>query len=57
MKINFSELDSIKIRALKATICPDSEDFIRKLQRWFCREFYVPLNLVEDFTIEEMLRN
>jgi len=31
------------------------EDTLRRVRRWYCKHYYVPLHLVEDITDEELL--
>lgn len=46
---------TLKLIALKNTIKPDEEAFLRNVQRWYSREFSTPLHTVSDLPLESVL--
>lgn len=46
---------AIKLLALEAVISPKEDYFLRKVQRWYSRQFYTPLPEVEDLPIQDIL--
>ncbi|NBO99759.1 MAG: hypothetical protein EBU90_06485 [Proteobacteria bacterium] len=49
-------LKAIQILALKSIEDPSYEDQYRHISRWFSKTFYIPLNQVDNFSEEEVLR-
>lgn len=48
-------LDAVRIQAMRATIRPDEEAIIRKICRWYSREFNTPLHTLDELPIEYIL--
>lgn len=51
----YDVLDIVRIKAMRATIKPDEESWIRRIQRWYSREFSTPLHMVGELPLEEVL--
>lgn len=41
--------------AMARVVSNDYEDTMRRIRRWYCKEFLVPLNLVADISDEELI--
>ncbi len=52
-----SLVKTLKLIALKNTIEPNEEAFLRSVQRWYSREFSTPLHVVPDLPLEDVLLN
>lgn len=51
----YDKLDSIRIRALRAVWKPNAESIIRRIFRWYSREFSTPLHLVDMLPLDFVL--
>ena len=49
------DIDSIKIRALRAVLKPDINSAMRRLFRWYSSTYSTPLHLVDRLPIEDIL--
>lgn len=50
-------IEEARVIALAAVLCPDGEYLLRKIARWYSREFHTPLHTVEaDIPLDDLLR-
>lgn len=51
----FSLLKALQLNALNSVLNPDYDYHHRQLQRWYSKEFYTPLHIVEELPIEDIV--
>jgi hypothetical protein len=54
--VDSNDLKLVQVLALRAVEEPTYEDFIRRVQRWYSKNFHVSLNEVEHISDQELLR-
>lgn len=52
---DFDRLNGIKLKALRGAWKPDRNAILRKIFRWYSKEFHTPLAEVEDLPLEDVL--
>ena len=51
----YDTLDAVRIKAMRASIRPDEDAIIRRISRWYSREFHTPLHTLEELPLEFIL--
>lgn len=51
----FGIVKAARLLALKAVLDPDEEYYVRRVFRWYSRNFHTPLHMVPDLPLEEVL--